>query len=240
MDRQEVEDILIRLRKQGFAVVDPIPPEQFEETRDYLHWAPVYLNAHVPQTAKSRGEDYAPREAASQSECFCTPMWAAITAPHIFEKALELTDVAAAYLGRDPPVCYSANAFWTRPGNGALREDIQAFHSDADDVRFLAMFVYLTDVLRAEDGPHQITGANGVISTIYGPAGTVFLADTARPHRGQKPTSGERGIAWFRWGVSDRPPANIWDNNRPIRPGRLLGRYPDDPRLRESIKLIVE
>jgi hypothetical protein len=241
------DDVLDRLRKQGFAVLDPLTPDDFRELDGYLRSLPVYLDAHVPATAHNRRDAGinvipnipVPRSQSGASECVCIPTSDAIRAPFLFERALALTDIAAAYLGRDPPVCYSANAFWTRPGPASTRPDIQEFHVDTDDDRFLVMFVYLSHVFDDADGPQDLYGPGDVLYTIRGQAGTVFLADTSRLHRGRKPTSGERGIAWFRWGVSDRPPANVWDRVEPIPVADMGGRYPDDLRLRESMRLLV-
>ncbi len=233
---KEIED----LQARGFSILRPLSDSELAETNGFLLSRSIYVDAHVPQTQRNRGADTRyPRASAPASECVCVHTDDAILAPHLLERAMELTDVAASYLGRDPPVSYSANVFWTRPGPGEVRKDIQAFHRDADDDRFLAMFVYLTDVVRDDDGPQDLEGPDGVSRAIYGSAGTVFLADTSRPHRGRKPTTGERGIAWWRWGVSDRPAANEWDKIEPISAGRLGLRYPSDPRLRESIKLLV-
>lgn len=232
--------ILNRLHAEGFAVLDPLTQDQIEETNHFLTSRPVYVDAHVPQTERNRGTDHRFRRSESHaSECVCVHTDDAIVAPHLFERGLALTDVASEYLGRDPAVAYSANAFWTRAGRAALRDDIQSFHVDSDDVRFLAMFCYLTDVQEPGDGPQDLEGPDGIKRTIYGQAGTVFLADTMRSHRGRKPTHGERGIYWWRWGVSDRPAANAWDKIEPIKAERLGIRYPADARLRESIRLLV-
>lgn len=233
------EAILGSLRAVGFAVLHPL--DGIGETLDFLLSRPVYIDAHVPQTARNRGGPRCDRTHpfAAESECVCVHTDDAILAPHVMERALGLTDVAAAYLDCEPPVAYSANAFWTRPGPAPTRGDIQEFHVDSDDERFLAMFVYLTDVLSDVDGPQDLYGPDGVCRTITGPAGTVFLADTSRMHRGRKPLHRERGLAWWRWGVSERPEANRWDQIEPVASSRLAGRYPSDLRLRESIRLLV-
>jgi hypothetical protein len=229
------------LRTQGFTVLEPLSPAQIAETNDYLLGQTVYLDAHVPQTARNRdGRDVLwPRQEVAHSECVCVTTATAIMAPHLFERGIRATDVAGAYLDRNPPIAYSMNAFYTRPGTAAVRKDIQDFHRDADDVRFLAMFVYLNDVLNDDAGPHDLIGPDGVSRTVVGPAGTVFLADTSLPHRGRKPTSGERGMAWYRYGVSDRPAANVWDKIEPVRAEAMLGRLPPDGPLRDSIRLLV-
>lgn len=228
------------LRTFGFAVLETIPQKEFDDVRHYLHSRQVIIDAHVPQTARNRGDFMLhDRSEAAASECICIHTNDAIRTPHLFEKALSLTDVASEYLGRDPAVAYSANVFWTRPGAAALRDDIQSFHVDQDDVRFLAMFVYLDDVREPADGPQDLEGPDGIKRTIYGKAGTVFLADTMRPHRGRKPTSKERGLYWWRWGVSDKPPAGQWDKIVPIPSSGLGSRYPSNQRLQESIRLLV-
>jgi hypothetical protein len=234
-----MDGALKELRATGRAILDPLPPRQIAELNAYLEDCDVYSDAHVPEHARSRGDYPVSRAMLNGSECFCVHTDDAILAPHLFERALALTDVAAAYLAVEPPVMYSANAFWTRPGSAPLRGDIQAYHKDADDPRFVALFCYLTDVLTCDDGPQDLQGPDGIIRTTFGCAGTLFLADTSRNHRGRKPTTKERGIAWFRWGITARPQANIWDGIEPV-PARLLGpRYPSDTRLRQSIQLLV-
>ena len=227
------------LRERGYSIIGVMPAPMLAQMNRWLHNGVVYLDAHVPQTARNRGACVVPMKDADGVECFCAPTADAILAPHLIDTALTLTDIAAAYLGRDPPVMYSANVFWTRPGTAPLRNDIQAFHVDSDDTKFLAMFVYLTDVLTDEDGPQDLHGPDGVVRTIFGHAGTIFLADTSRLHRGRKPTSHLRGIAWVRWGVSDHPPAGVWDKIEPVSEQECWVWYPDDPRLQESIKLLV-
>lgn len=235
------ESVLQALRATGYCFVDPLTPQETADVKMHFDMCRVFVDAHVPQTARNRHDEVVlrgdPREHAS--ECICVHTDHAIQAPHLFERALELTNVASAYLGRDPAVLYSANAFWTRPGVAPVRDDIQAFHHDSDDKAFLAMFVYLADVLEDEDGPQDLYGPDDVVRTIKGAAGTVFLADTSRKHRGRKPQRHERGLFWYRWGVSDRPPANEWDKITPIAASKMGGRYPADPRLRESIRLLV-
>lgn len=220
-------------------VVDGLTLAEAAETHHYLLGCPVYPDAHVPQTARNAGVTEPVYGAWGDSECLCVPTRNAILAPHLLERALAYTDLAAAYLGRDPPVLYSMNAFWTRPGTAPIRLGIQEFHVDEDDTKFLAMFFYLTDIKEWADGPHEIQGYDGQTHTVYGPAGTAFLADTSQPHRGLKPLRGERCLAWARWGVSDRPPANVWDGIEPIEAAELGSCYPIDPRLRESIRLLV-
>lgn len=233
--------IIKELRTHGFSPLTAV--NWIGDTNAFLHLWPVYLDAHVPQTARNMDQTdrtFA-RSHAALSECICVPTAAAILAPHVIEFGMELTEVASEYLDRNPAaVAYSMNAFWTRPGPKGTRPDIQEFHRDQDDDRFLTMFIYLTDVMTIEDGPHEMQGPDGVSRYIYGPAGTAFLADTSNLHRGLKPTTKERGIIWYRWGVSDRPAANVWDNIEPVPYSSFGGRlFRCSPYMRQSIKLLV-
>jgi hypothetical protein len=232
--------IIEELRAYAICMLDPFTSDQIKEINAFLLNEPVYADAHVPQTARNRGVNSPqPRADAHEAECVCAHTDSAILAPHILERGLQLTDIAAEYLQCDLPVAYSMNAFWTRPGTEPPRWDIQEFHRDADDARFLGLFVYLTDVLTLADGPHMLKCPDGITHTIYGPAGTAFLADTSNPHCGLKPTSHERGFAWYRWGISEQPEANKWDQIQPIDKARLGARYPVNPMLQQSIRLLA-
>ena len=228
------------LKSTGIALLQPLPPGLVAEILWHFNDRPVFRDAHVPQTARNRGDMIpVPRSEAVDCEYVCAHTDDAILAPHLFEFGLRTIDLAATYLGRDPPVAYSMNAFWTRPG-AQLRTDIQAFHRDADDEKFLAIFVYLSDVESEKDGAHLLEGPDGVIRPVLGPAGTAFAADTSLLHMGRKPETKERGIAWFRWGSSDRPPAGVWDKVEPISVATFgASRYPVSQRLRDAVKLLV-
>lgn len=235
----DVASIVAALCRAGVCAVGRLPPEAIAEAAAYLADRPIYRNAHVPQTARNRGEaepDFHPPSSAR--ECYCVHTDDAVLAPHLLEAGLSLIDVASEYLGAEAYV-YSANAFWTLPGAEPERGDIQEFHIDADDERFLALFTYLTDVLRPDDGAHQLRGPDGVVRTIIGTAGTAFLADTRNEHRGLKPRRRERGIHWLRFSANPTPPAYVWDGLSPMPCERLGDRYPSDPRLRRSLLPLV-
>lgn len=175
----------------------------------------------------------------------CHDMSDVTQAPGLFECAVALTPIAAAYL-EQPPVLYSLNAFYCEP-NAEAKPDIQGWHRDADDTRFLAMFAYCSDVLCDGDGPHQfligshhghpVPGCNN--RSIYGPAGTLFLADTRGLHLGRVPSRGRRMIAWARWGVSRPPASYVWDGLQPTPRAALGDRYPSDQAMQNAISLVV-
>lgn len=238
MDAERIADAL---RRAGVAEIGRLPPDAVDAIREYFAERPIYRDAHVPQTARNRGEaapDFHPT--SSVRECYCVHTDDAVLAPYLLEAGLSLLGAAGAYLGTPDPFVYSANAYWTLPGAEPARADIQEFHVDADDeAGFLALFTYLTDVGGKWDGAHQLRGPDGIVRTVLGPAGTAFLADTRNEHRGLKPQTRERGIHWLRYSVSERPAAYVWDGLRPISCDRLGGRYPSDPRLRRSLQPLV-
>jgi len=167
-----------------------------------------------------------------------------LRAPYFFEFALKFAGDVNEYLGQ-PGLLYSVNAFTTYPLNGPPNPDIQDWHRDKDDVRFMALFVYLTDVLYENAGAHlfqegtQHGAEHGITCAICGPAGTAFLADTRGIHMGVRPAYVPRTMAWARWGVSDPPASYRWDKQQPCSKDVLGDRYPSDPVLRESIRLVV-
>lgn len=237
--------IVEQLRAEGRAMLEPFTPTQMDDINGWLLTRAVYTDAHVPITAVREGRPLEMRgsDIESKSECTCVRTTDAIVTPHIFERALSLTDVVAEYLRCETPWMFSANAFWTKPGTAPERPDIQGWHPDIDDpLGFLAMFVFLTDVTFDPEGPQELEGPDGVVRKTYGKAGTAFLADTSRRHRGWKPVLRERGLFWFRWGVTETPGRNhayVWDEIKPIDRSLLGDRYPSDPHLQKSIRLLV-
>lgn len=175
-----------------------------------------------------------PHEGASTS---CYDMQALLSAPGFFRYATGLAEPMAEYLGVDTPLLYSVNAFWARPG-GADLINLQTMHADGDDVNFAAMFVYGTDVLTDDDGAHLYTRRNGMIATVRGPAGTVFVEDPRRAHMGINPKTRPRLLMWARWGVSNPPASYGWDQLNPV-PREQVADYPDDPWLRECVRLVA-
>ena len=185
-------------------------------------------------------------QAREECDVWCHDMATVVTAPYFWELGLSLFPTVAAYLETDEPRLYSMNAFWARPSAAAPMRDLQTFHRDHDDERFVALFVYGTDVLEPADGPHRFVrgshtfredDGNNDSMNVYGPAGTAFLADTRGLHMGMKPTRGERLILWARWCVSERPWS--YDQDR-LAPVTAVGdRYRVDARTRELTKLVL-
>jgi len=231
----EIDKILYNLETHGISIVNSLGLESAWDMTDYLEKCKQY-EGHV-----WRQGQVAPYP---QTKVTCWPMEDVILSPHFLEFALSFTSIAEEYLGQSP-LLYSINAFTTFPVTGELNPDIQEFHRDKDDTKFLALFVYLTNVESTEDGPHEfLTGTREGAEIrdrcfMLGPPGTAFLADTRNLHRGNRPMHCPRTLAWARWGVSDPPASYAYDQLAPIDAKLLGDRYPTDPYLQQSIRLVA-
>jgi hypothetical protein len=74
--------------------------------------------------------------------------------PHLVEIANDprLLQIAEAYLGC-PPTIYHLNAWWSF-ARGTPASSAQTLHRDTEDLRFVTLFIYLTDV-DDTNGPHR-------------------------------------------------------------------------------------
>ncbi len=233
------------LRRDGIArVYPPLGAGPAAELAAYLRAAPCY-----PGHVRVYGDGVARSWDVTSEICdvWCHSLETTVLAPHLWDLAISLLPAAYAYL-EAPPRLYSMNAFWSRASAAPPMSDLQTWHRDRDDDRFLALFVYGTDVLCEEDGPHRFVLGSHDESTIgahvappvLGPAGTTFLADTRGLHMGVKPTSTEpRLIVWARYGVSERPWAYGQDQLAPVDADRLGDRYPPDAATRKMVELVA-
>jgi len=225
--------VIAELTADGIVGVPPMAGAA--EMLAYLNTRPQY-HGHVKGASVARHQP-------GNSTC-----WAPediLRAPHFVEFVLGLTAAAKAYLGQ-VPLLYSVNAFTTYPIAGPMNPDIQDWHRDKDDVRFVALFVYLTDVREMTDGAHLFKlrthhgAGDGPQWAVFGAAGTAFLADTRGLHMGVRPTEKPRTMAWARWCVSDPPASYRWDKQQPC-PREVMGaRYPADPAVQASMRLVVQ
>jgi len=76
-----------------------------------------------------------------------------------------LLDIAQSYLGCKPILCQT-NAWYSCKGRSVERT--QSFHQDYDDINFLKVFIYLSNVTK-ETGPHRYI--SGSINNIIEPVG---------------------------------------------------------------------
>ena len=154
----------------------------------------------------------------------------------------QLLAIAADYLGATPTIA-AMQAWWTigHASNAIELARDDMFHRDVDDLRFLKMFTYLTDV-DANNGVHSFVptshrstelvkrapisneqvrhyfGDDGE-KTFTGPAGTIFLEDTWGIHRQTPAVSGRRCIYSVIYTVSGLDPNSPPRPVAPLPPG---------------------
>ena len=142
-----------RLRDEGCAALGQLLDEsQCREIEDYFRARPCF-NTHVPVYS-----DQIPRSLADGRRAghYGSYRWSDIApAPHLVETALrpDLLALASDYLGCLPTI-YSIHAWWTFAAKPTPAQTHRV-HRDLDDFRFLAVFIYLTDV-GPDDGPTQM------------------------------------------------------------------------------------
>ncbi len=142
------------------------------------------------------------------------PLQHVIACPHILALANSraLLELATSYIGCKPTIS-ALSLRWSFP-NAKGDQQLQAFHRDSDDWRYIKVMVYLTEV-NASGGPHVYVrgshlepaslrlrfypeaevfaqyGADRIIS-VTGPRGLGFAVDTAGVHKGQVPAMTRR------------------------------------------------
>lgn len=144
------------------------------------------------------------------------------TIPEVMQIANDpaVLQVVSEYLGCRPLI-NDIEAWWSL-ADRPTPKDAQNFHRDNDAIRFVKLFIYLTDV-GDEDGPHMFVKgshrshkllAEGVrltnreveashdadeIMRFTGPFGTTFLEDTFGIHKGELPRGRNRLMLQVRY-----------------------------------------
>lgn len=201
-----------RLEQQGFVILDLVTSQQAHEMREHFQRQPVY----APYLANS------PRVLLDEADQIDSHvLWhedpAVLSCPHALDIANHPMVLAAmqAVLGCKPTIGYMT-AWWSVPTADGVPRHAENFHRDVDDLKFIKLFVYLTDVGEG-NGPHEyIRGSHGdsrlsrirrygdeeILQTFgedslvrfTGPAGRAFLENTYGMHRGQPVQTGRRLI----------------------------------------------
>lgn len=158
----------------------------------------------------------------TQDTLACQPLIALANNP-------ALLATVAQYLGAKPTIA-SVQTWWTIGEHSVQgqRHYDDVYHRDVDDLRFVKLFVYLTDTTISSGahsfikgshrnsqltrrGPisdaeaHQIFGPDDFV-TVTGDAGTVFLEDTWGIHRPLLATEGRRLVFYVLYGLTSWVP----------------------------------
>ena len=139
-----------QLRRDGIVYLAglDLTPSQVKDIHDYYERLPVY-NAHI-----SYASDQVPRYRGQGANRFVFGSYTehdSLECPHLVDIAFDsrVLSLVEHYLGC-PPILYNINTWWSFAGRkGMISHD---FHRDLEDHRFLALFVFLTDVRGGQDG----------------------------------------------------------------------------------------
>ncbi|MBN8603066.1 MAG: phytanoyl-CoA dioxygenase family protein [Planctomycetes bacterium] len=144
----------------------------------------------------------------------------------LLAKDCGLLEILTRYLECSP--CFDMMTSWCSfPANGADSASAQLFHFDLDRIKFLKVFIYLTDVTES-NGPHvfvlgshkrtaDVAYHDGRYSdeevksllpdcphvSLCGPAGTVFVEDTLGFHKGKPVEDGMRCVFEYQYSVCE-------------------------------------
>lgn len=199
------------LDAQGFVAIDgAVTPAMVGEMRRYLERQPVFPPYILNAPLVSIDDPVLP-----DSHTLVIPERNVIGCPHVLDIANHpaiLSAVEGVFSCR--PTVGFISAWWSVPTADGKPREAENFHRDLDDVNFIKLFVYLSDVT-AENGPHEYIRGSHAIPQLHkirrytddevlqtfgadrlvrfvGGAGTVFLENTYGLHRGQPVRQGKR------------------------------------------------
>jgi hypothetical protein len=179
---------------------------QTKETRDYFLSQKCYAGQYPTVS------DLIPRNVdmtGCYSNYYCTDPLTTLNAPNIKQilKNQELRDLLVGYMGMFPKL-YSANTMVSVPVSGSIHKaSVTNDHRDTEDITFLVLFVYWTDVTKENGATSIIPGSHrSDISDdsnrewLTGKAGSAFLVDAYSIHSGNKNLLSPRVATWLRFG----------------------------------------
>lgn len=201
------------LHAEGFVMIQGVvTPVMVEQMREYLSKQLVRPTHILNPPLVSIDAPQLP-----DSHTLVVPEEVVVSCPHLLDVANNTTLLAAVegIFGCKPTIGY-ISAWWSVPTSDGKPRHAENFHRDIDDVNFIKLFLYLTDV-GPENGPHEfIRGSHALpqisdgkrhtdeevlaafgadrLTTFAAPAGTMFLENTFGLHRGQPVRSGRRLI----------------------------------------------
>lgn len=215
----ELQATIERLRVDGFAILPQrVPPATIERLRRFAETTPGEAWDAAGNVTPLRVYDRADTRVA-KLQLYTRDL---VNQPDIQDLAGDpaLVGIVQAYLGC-APLLDTINMWWSTPHSERPSDEIaQTFHFDLDRLRWLKVFIYLTDVDQHR-GPHvfvrgshrrdgrdaqlvsrgyvriadeEIVARHGAerLVEICGFAGTVLIEDTSGFHKGVLPGAGDR------------------------------------------------
>jgi hypothetical protein len=199
------------LKDRGYLFLDNlVSPDRLQAMRTFFS-----ENACADPYRPALGEFIAPDRAPPETHVAFFSNETVIRAPHVLEIANDprVLSIVSGFLGAKPTISL-LTAWWSMPHKDGKPEEAEQFHRDVDDIRFVKLFCYLTDVDEVS-GPHMfVPGSQNIdrltkirryedreivdafgensLSMFTGKAGTAFLENTYGFHRGVPPTKKPR------------------------------------------------
>ena len=217
LDDWDAARIAAGIRRTGLAELGAIIPDQ--QCERIRQWAMQIPCTPYPAPPEVRREVlYDPQNPLAAT--YRISEQAMLSNPDIQRLVADptLVAVAQAYLGC-LPVLAAFNMWWSCPiAAGPSTEAAQFYHFDMSQIKFLKIFVYLTDVTidhgahqyvvgshqrlpacfredrRYQDGEIERFYGSERVRTFIGAAGTAFAEDTRGFHKGLAPRTGDRLI----------------------------------------------
>lgn len=210
-------DTLLTLSKDGYA---PLPSLLSAEQIADIH---AFFRSRLLASRPDSGRQFTVDDVPAGVRMANYSLKDIIAAPHILDLANRpsLLRLAASYIGCKPTIS-ALGLRWSFP-SAEVGTDVQAFHRDSEDWRYLKVLVYLTDVDDAA-GPHvyvkgthvtkapmrlklykdeEIVRKYGADQTVVatGKAGFGFAVDTAGIHKGAVPSREPRLMLQIQYSI---------------------------------------
>ncbi len=224
------------LEEQGYVMLPNLVKEcEVDEVVTWLKEKPVYDRWN--KAAGTFSIDEPP------DDCHTAPHLDTdiVNCPHLLRWANDprVLSIVGQSLGGKPTLS-NLTAWWSYPGHDEPQQ-AENFHRDVDDLRFIKLFVYLTDV-DEECGPHVFVPGSHVcedftkirrytdeevisyfgskgIKSFHGERGSAFLENTFGLHKGQLPKSRRRLLFQAQYSLG---PIGIYEYF-PIQPEKSSG-----------------
>jgi hypothetical protein len=211
--QQEMSEDINLLKKDGYLLLGKMLTDQeLSDVKEYFS-AKLAFDPYRP----SRGKYIAPADVPKDTHVSHFYPGDILDAPHLLRVANDerILQLVENYLGAKPTLA-TLRLWWSSSTSEGDAEHAENFHRDVDDLKFIKLFMYLTDVDN-DSGPHvfirgshkgakcseirrysdnEVNLAYGedAIKVFTGKAGESFLEDTYGLHKGTPPKNRARLI----------------------------------------------
>jgi hypothetical protein len=209
-EREQVETV----RQKGWVYLGPVLPAH--------HVAGIVDFLRHKDLIAADGRQFVAAAAPPDVKLASYPVRTVLECPHVIElmNRPDMLRIAAEYLGCTPTIS-GLRIDWSTPSD--TPGNVQEFHRDYDDWRFIKLFMYLTDV-DDDSGPHEFVATSHLRSgrlrarpyqraelerdygpqnlvRVRGPSGTCFMVDTWGVHKGNAPLAKQRVMLQVQYSI---------------------------------------